>query len=128
MPHSVIRKTFGWKECKSFSTANHRAKIIKWLTVLQSHTVASGNNLGLRGTDRVGIYCALFFQERTWTNLQNPTWICKTDLYQMNEEMNLKTYSRNEMLALYSLLRPKIKRKYISLQSSTLSSLIHDTR
>lgn len=73
------------------------------------------------------ILCPLFPREdlnkftKPYLNLQNRSvpneW--------RNESEDLL---RNEMLALYSLLRPKIKRKYISLQSSTLSSLIHDTR
>lgn len=42
---------------------------IKRLTVLMSHSTASGNNLGLRGTDRGEIYCALHFQERSWQQL-----------------------------------------------------------
>ena len=86
MPYSTIRKILGWKECKSVSTANHRAKIIKWLTVLQSHAVASGNNLGLRGTDRGETYCALCCQERSWTTFQNPIQIWRRDLCQMNQE------------------------------------------
>lgn len=60
-----------------------------------SHSTASGNNLGLRGTDRGEIYYVLFFsREELITTFQNPIWICRTDLYQINQEMwNLKTRS-----------------------------------
>lgn len=100
MPYSTIRKILGWKECKSVSTANHRAKIIKWLTVLQSHAVASRNNLGLRGTDRGETHCALCWQERSWRTLKT--------LFKFGEEISAKWTKKtesedlilNEMLAL----------------------------
>lgn len=113
MLHSTIKKIPGWKECKSFSTANHRAKIIKWLTVLQSHTSISGNNLGLRGRQNRNILCPLFPREelnkfpKPYSNLQNRSLPNES----RNESVDLIL---NEMLAQYSLSRPKIKKGNIS--------------
>lgn len=109
MPHSTIRKIPGWKECKSFWSANHRAKIIKWLTVLQSHTSVSGNHHGIRKGQSRNILCPLFPRKelnkfpKPYSNLQNRSLPNES----RNESVDLIL---NEILALYSLLRPKIKK------------------
>lgn len=68
--------------------------------MLQSHTEASGNNLGVKGTEKVGIYCAPFPREelskfsKPYSHLRNRS--LPNESTNEPEDLILK-----EMLALY---------------------------